>query len=37
LIDVALKKSKVPMSGKGPGQLVIRAVSAKQRPRRPIK
>jgi hypothetical protein len=37
LIDVALKKAKVPMTGDGPGQLVIRAISKKQRPRRPVK
>lgn len=35
LIDVALAKAKVPMPGTGRNKLVIRSISAKQRPRRP--
>jgi hypothetical protein len=35
LIDEALQRAKVPMDPKGKRKLVIRSVSAKQRPRRP--
>jgi hypothetical protein len=35
LINVALNRAKVPMPAKARRKLVIRAVSAKQRPRRP--
>jgi hypothetical protein len=34
LINVALNRAKVPMLGKGRRKLIIRAISAKQRPRR---
>jgi hypothetical protein len=34
LIDAAVARSRVPMPGEGKGQLIIRSVSAKQRPRR---
>jgi len=37
LIAVALKKAKVPLPPKGRHQLIIKSVSAKQRPRRPAK
>jgi hypothetical protein len=36
LINVALNRAKVPMPAKGRTKLIIRAVSAKQRPRRPV-
>src|SRR6202046_4629652 len=35
LIDVALKKAKVPLDGEQRRKLIIKSVSAKQRPRRP--
>lgn len=35
LMGVALRSAKVPIDGKAPGGLAIRAISAKQRPRRP--
>lgn len=35
LIAVALERAKVPMDPKGAHRLIIRSVSAKQRPRRP--
>jgi hypothetical protein len=35
LISVALNRAKVPMPAKGKRKLVIRSISAKQRPRRP--
>jgi hypothetical protein len=35
LINVALNRTKVPMPAKTRRKLIIRAVSAKQRPRRP--
>ena len=34
LIDAALERAKVPLDPKGKHQLIIRSVSAKQRPRR---
>jgi len=34
LIDAAIAQARVPLPATGPGTLVIRAVSAKQRPRR---
>ena len=34
LIQAAIAQSRVPLPSKGPGTLVIRSVSAKQRPRR---
>lgn len=34
LVNVALNRAKVPMPGKGRRKLVIRAISARQRPRR---
>jgi hypothetical protein len=36
LINMALNRAKVPMPAKARRKLVIRAVSAKQRPRRPV-
>ncbi len=35
LIAEALDRARVPISGRGQGSLVIRSISAKQRPRRP--
>lgn len=35
LMNRALKRARVPMDESGPGRLVIRSVSANQRPRRP--
>jgi hypothetical protein len=35
LISVALNRAKVPMPAKGKRKLIIRSISAKQRPRRP--
>jgi len=35
LIDVALAKAKVPLDPKQPRRLIIKSISAKQRPRRP--
>ncbi len=35
LIDQAVTTAKVPLNGTAPGRLVIKSVSAKQRPRRP--
>jgi hypothetical protein len=35
LINVALNRAKVPMPAKGKRKLIIRSISAKQRPRRP--
>jgi hypothetical protein len=35
LINVALNRAKVPMPGKGRRKLIIKSISAKQRPRRP--
>jgi hypothetical protein len=35
LINVALNRAKVPMPDKGRRKLIIKSVSAKQRPRRP--
>jgi hypothetical protein len=37
LIALALKKARVPLEDNGQGQLIIRSISAKQRPRRPAK
>ena len=34
LIDAAVKQSKVPLRAAGPSRVIIRSVSAKQRPRR---
>ena len=34
LIAAAIKQSKAPLPGSGRGQLIIRSISAKQRPRR---
>ena len=36
LIDAALARARVPMRPDGDGRLIIRSVSAKQRPRRPV-
>ncbi|MBX3430319.1 MAG: DUF1801 domain-containing protein [Hyphomonadaceae bacterium] len=36
LISVAIERAKTPMPAKGKHQLIIRSVSAKQRPRRPM-
>ncbi len=36
LMKVAVKRAKVPMPARGRHQLIIRSVSAKQRPRRPV-
>jgi hypothetical protein len=35
LIDVALARARVPLDPSAPSRLVVRSVSAKQRPRRP--
>ena len=35
LIAVALARARTPLEGSGPGRMVIKSVSAKQRPRRP--
>jgi hypothetical protein len=35
LINEALARARVPIDGSGRGRLIIRSVSAKQRPRRP--
>jgi hypothetical protein len=35
LIDVALARAKVPLDPKQPRRLIIKSISAKQRPRRP--
>jgi hypothetical protein len=35
LIAVALERARTPLEGSGPRRLVIKSVSAKQRPRRP--
>jgi hypothetical protein len=35
LIAEALARAKVPIDGGSPGRLIIRSISAKQRPRRP--
>jgi hypothetical protein len=35
LVGVALARAKPPMPGSGAGRLVIKSISAKQRPRRP--
>ena len=35
LITIALKRARVPIDHTAPGRLVIRSISAKQRPRRP--
>ena len=35
LMDVALASAKVPLPGEGTGELIIKSVSARQRPRRP--
>jgi hypothetical protein len=34
LLKVAAAQARVPLSGRGRGKLIIRSVSAKQRPRR---
>jgi len=34
LLTLALERAKAPMPGKGRGKLIIRSISAKQRPRR---
>jgi hypothetical protein len=34
LLSVAIAQAKTPFSSSGPGSLIIRSVSAKQRPRR---
>jgi|SRR5580704_5368781 hypothetical protein len=36
LINVALNRAKVPMPADASGKLIIRSVSGKQRPRRPV-
>jgi len=36
LIAEAVRRAKVPLEGKKPRRLVIRSISAKQRPRRPL-
>ena len=36
LIDQAVRRAKVPIDGKARRRLVIRSISAKQRPRRPL-
>jgi hypothetical protein len=35
LIDLALDSAKVPLDNTAPGKLIIKSISAKQRPRRP--
>lgn len=35
LMETALECAKVPIDSKSPGKLIIRSISAKQRPRRP--
>ena len=35
LISEAVAQASKPLSGKGPGPIIIRMISAKQRPRRP--
>jgi hypothetical protein len=35
MMDAALEVAKVPLAEKGEGRLIIKSVSAKQRPRRP--
>jgi hypothetical protein len=37
MMDAALEVAKTPLPGKGAGRLIIKSVSAKQRPRRPAK
>jgi hypothetical protein len=37
VMEAALESARVPMDSKGRGKLVIRSISAKQRPRRPSK
>jgi hypothetical protein len=37
LIAVALEKARTPLEGAGPSRIVIKSISAKQRPRRPAK
>ena len=37
LMARALASARVPLDGAGPGRLVIKSISAKQRPRRPAK
>jgi hypothetical protein len=37
LIANALARARTPLDGTGPGQLIIKSVSANQRPRRPAK
>jgi hypothetical protein len=37
LIACALERARTPLDGTGPGRIVIKSVSARQRPRRPAK
>jgi hypothetical protein len=37
LIACALQRARTPLDGTGPGRIIIKSVSARQRPRRPAK